>query len=92
MKNWLIGSGRLWKIFPKWKKKRCFRGVSFLVNGKMCVSVSGENLMCRIDPEIYESALQKKGAMAVIMKGKQMKGWSMLAKRELPPGKTFVIG
>ena len=28
-----------------------FRGLTFMVNGKMCVSVSGDKLMCRFDPQ-----------------------------------------
>jgi len=38
-----------------------FRGITFMVDGKVCVSVSGDELMCRIDPEIYDVAIKKKG-------------------------------
>jgi hypothetical protein len=36
-------------------------GLTFMVNNKMCVGISGDDLMARIDPEIYESALKRKG-------------------------------
>jgi hypothetical protein len=31
----------------KVEEKKMFRGLTFMVNDKMCISVSGENLMCR---------------------------------------------
>ena len=42
--------------FPKLKieEKEMFRGLTFMINGKMCVCVSGENLMCRFDPDLTE--------------------------------------
>ena len=42
--------------FPNLKieEKKMFRGLSFMVNDKMCVNVSGENLMCRFDPSLQE--------------------------------------
>ncbi|HUD68301.1 MAG TPA: TfoX/Sxy family protein [Candidatus Sulfotelmatobacter sp.] len=46
---------------PKVTETRMFRGITFMVDGKVCVSVSGDELMCRIDPEIYDVAIKKKG-------------------------------
>jgi hypothetical protein len=63
--------------FPKLKieEKKMFRGVSFMVNGKMCVNVSGENLMCRFDPALQEEVAERNGYEPMIMKGKQLKGY-----------------
>lgn len=55
-----------------------FRGLTFMVNDKMCVSVSGENLMCRIDPELHEEAAEKTGFQPMIMKGKELKGYCFI--------------
>ena len=35
------------------EEKKMFSGLAFLVNEKMCVNVSGENLMCRFDHHRY---------------------------------------
>ena len=35
----------------KVEEKKMFRGMTFMVDGKMCVNLSGENLMLRIDPQ-----------------------------------------
>lgn len=34
------------------EEKKMFGGLAFMVNGKMCINVSGENLMCRFDPAL----------------------------------------
>lgn len=63
--------------FPKLKieEKKMFRGLAFMINGKMCVNVSGENLMCRFDPTSTEIVAEKKGFLPMIMKGKEYKGY-----------------
>lgn len=59
----------------KVEEKKMFRGLGFMVNGKMCVNVSGQNLMCRFDPLLQEEVAAKKGFEHMIMKGKEMKGY-----------------
>lgn len=63
--------------FPELKieEKRMFSGLAFLVNDKMCINVSGENLMCRFDPKQLEIIAEQPGFVPMIMKGKQMKGY-----------------
>ena len=57
------------------EEKKMFRGLTFMVNGEMCVCVSGEKLMCRFDPALYEEVAEKKGFAPMIMKGKELKGY-----------------
>jgi len=54
----------------KIEEKRMFRGLTFMVNGKMCVSVSNDNLMCRFDPSLQGHIAEKKGFQPMILKGK----------------------
>jgi TfoX N-terminal domain len=63
--------------FPtlKIEEKKMFRGLTFMVNGKMCISVSGENLMCRFDPALQEQVAEKNGYQRMIMKGKEYTGY-----------------
>ncbi|RYZ28535.1 MAG: TfoX family protein [Chitinophagaceae bacterium] len=63
--------------FPKLKvdEKEMFRGLTFMVNDKMCVCVSGENLMCRFDPALLETVAERAGFQPMIMKGKELKGY-----------------
>jgi TfoX/Sxy family transcriptional regulator of competence genes len=59
----------------KVEEKEMFRGLAFLVNGKMCINVSGENLMCRYDPALEEYVAERAGFQPMIMKGKQLRGY-----------------
>jgi len=57
------------------EEKKMFQGLAFMVNGKMCVNVSGENLMCRFDPVLLNEVSERKGFLPMIMKGKQLNGY-----------------
>ncbi|HVG14882.1 MAG TPA: TfoX/Sxy family protein [Chitinophagaceae bacterium] len=57
------------------EEKEMFRGLVFMVNDKMCVSVSGQNLMCRFDPHLHEEVAEREGFEPMVMKGKELKGY-----------------
>jgi TfoX/Sxy family transcriptional regulator of competence genes len=57
------------------EEKRMFAGVTFMVRGKMCVSVGKDRIMCRIDPAIHDAALQREGCRTVVMKGRPYRGF-----------------
>ena len=46
----------------KVEEKKMMGGLTFMLNNKICVGISGDDLMARIDPEVYKSALNKKVA------------------------------
>jgi len=60
---------------PKVEEKRMFRGVTFMVNDKMCITAGDNKIMCRIDPSIHEEALKRQGCETVKMKGREYKGY-----------------
>ncbi len=64
----------------KVEEKAMFRGLAFLVNGKMCVNASGENLMCRFDPDLEPEVVDRKGFQPMIMKGKQLRGYCYVSE------------
>lgn len=57
------------------QEKEMFKGLVFMINGKMCINVSGNNLMCRFDPAIQEQLENKDGYLPMIMKKKEIKGY-----------------
>lgn len=57
------------------EEKKMFRGVTFMVNGKMCVSVGDNELMCRLDPALHETVLENTGCREMIHGGRTMKGF-----------------
>jgi len=60
---------------PGVEEKRMFSGITFMVNGKMCISVGDDRIMCRIDPSIHNEVLKRKAVRPVIMKGHEYKGY-----------------
>ena len=62
------------------EEKKMFRGLAFLVNEKMCVNVSGENLMCRYDPALKNEVSKKAGFEPMIMKGREYQGYCYVNK------------
>jgi TfoX/Sxy family transcriptional regulator of competence genes len=71
------------------EEKKMFRGLAFLINGKLCVCISDNNLMCRFDPAVHEAIAEKEGVEPMIMKGKVLQGYcyvrpdALQAKKEL---------
>lgn len=59
----------------KFTEKRMMGGLCFLVDDKMCVGVEKERLMVRLDPEIYEQALRRKGCVPMDFTGRPMRGF-----------------
>ena len=60
---------------PKVEEKRMFRGVAFMVNGKLCISAGDDELMFRIDPAVYDEVVKKKSCRPVIIRGREYKGY-----------------
>ena len=57
------------------EERKMMGGLCYMVNDKMCVGVVKNNLMARIDPEVYESALKKNGCHEMDFTGRPMKGF-----------------
>jgi TfoX/Sxy family transcriptional regulator of competence genes len=74
---------------PKVEQKKMFRGVTFMVDGKICVSVSGDELMCRFDPALQETVAEKKGFRTMIMKGREYKGYGYISEEGIKSKKDF---
>lgn len=79
------------ETFPKLKieEKKMFRGLVFMINGKMCINVSGGNLMCRFDPALTEELAEKTGYLPMIMKGKELKGYCYVEPTGFKKKKDF---
>ena len=74
---------------PKVEEKKMFRGITFMVDGKMCVSVSGDRIMCRIDPLLHDEAIKKQGCETVQMRGRDYKGFVYVSADAIPSKKEL---
>src|SRR4051812_29066911 len=73
----------------KIEEKQMFRGLTFMVNNKMCVCVSGDNLMCRFDPILQSELSGKKGFQPMIMKGKELNGYCYVTPEGIKTKNSF---
>ena len=71
------------------EEKIMFKGVTFMVDGKMCVSVSGDEMMCRIDPALHEAVVEKSGCCSMSMKGREYKGYVYISEEGIKSKEDF---
>ncbi|HKP97806.1 MAG TPA: TfoX/Sxy family protein [Fibrobacteria bacterium] len=71
------------------EEKKMFRGMAFMVRGKMCVTVSDDRIMCRIDPAAHGEAIGKPGCRTVIMKGREYQGFVYVDESALKTRKAL---
>ncbi|MBM9547425.1 TfoX/Sxy family protein [Leptospira sp. 201903074] len=71
------------------EEKKMFGGLCFMVNGKMCICVRNDEIMCRIDPETFESILSKKKARPMIHNGHLMKGFVFVKEENIKTKKEI---
>jgi TfoX/Sxy family transcriptional regulator of competence genes len=64
---------------PVIEEKQMMGGLAFMVNNKMCVGVIKDDMMARIDPDIFEEAIEKHGCRQMDFTGKPMKGWVFIS-------------
>ncbi len=57
------------------EERRMFGGITFMVGGKMCVSVRRGRIMCRIDPAGHDAALERGDCRTVVMQGRRYRGY-----------------
>jgi TfoX/Sxy family transcriptional regulator of competence genes len=74
---------------PNVEEKKMFRGVTFMVNNKMCVSVSGDELMLRLEPEMTEQLTEENGTRPMVHGGRHMKGFIYISEERFRNKKDF---
>jgi TfoX/Sxy family transcriptional regulator of competence genes len=74
---------------PKVEEKFMFRGVCFMVNGKMCVCVGHDEMMCRVSPDVFEEGVERSGSRAMMRNGKAIKGYVFVSEEGWKAKKDF---
>ena len=57
------------------REMKMFGGLCYMVDEKMCIGIVQDELMARIDPNLYEASLLRKGASQMNFTGRPMKGF-----------------
>ena len=65
---------------PGYVEKRMFGGIGFMLQGNMACGVIGEDLIIRVGPERYKSALAEPNAKLFDMTGRPMRGWVVVTE------------
>lgn len=74
---------------PKVEERLMFGGVCYMLDGKMCVGVVNDEMMCRIGPDVYEEALEKRGCREMVFTGRPMKGYVYVSNEGMKSKKDF---
>lgn len=74
---------------PCVSEKLMFGGICYMVNDKMCVGVAEDEMMCRIGPDQYEAALERRGCREMVFTGKPMKGYVFVSEDGMRSQKDF---
>lgn len=74
---------------PNIEEKKMMGGLTFMVNGKMCVGVIKDSLLCRIGPDEYEQALEINGCREMKFTGRSMKAFVIVSNDALIKKKDF---
>lgn len=74
---------------PHVEEKKMFRGIAFMVNGKMCITVGDNELMCRIDPDLQDKLLENPDCRPMVRDGKVLKGFVYVSDNILKTQKDW---
>ena len=83
---------------PNVIEKEMMGGLVFMYNDKMCAGVVKDDLMCRIDPDQHEAAVERHGCRTMDFTKRPMKGYiyvdetGMRTKKELDYWLDLAIG
>ncbi len=74
---------------PEIEEKEMMGGLTFMVNDKMCIGVIKDELMCRINPAIHNTAVVMNGCRTMDFTKRPMRGYIMIDKRGMKSQKDF---
>ena len=63
---------------PNVSEKEMMDGLTFMYNDKMCVGIIRDELMCRIDPKLHDTSVEKIGCRTMDFTKRPMKGYVMV--------------
>src|SRR5579863_3764389 len=71
------------------EEKQMMGGLTFMYNGKMCLGIIKDELMCRIDPALHETAITKKGCRTMDFTNRPMSGYVMVDESGMKSNAEF---
>ncbi|MEN9569675.1 MAG: hypothetical protein RL172_906 [Bacteroidota bacterium] len=71
------------------EEKKMFAGLCFMVDDKMCVGVQNNQVMIRLNPNLFDEVLEKPGCIPMEMTGRMMKGFVFVDEAALTSQKQL---
>jgi TfoX/Sxy family transcriptional regulator of competence genes len=76
-------------VLPNVEEKEMMGSIVFMFNGKMCVGVIKDEMMCRVDPEMHDSLVEKRGCRTMDFTSRPMKGYVLIDETGMRSEKDF---
>lgn len=70
------------------EEKKMFNGICFMIDGKMCVCASNNEMLCRVGP-VYIEALEIHGIRGMIRNGRALKDYIFVSPELLNNNTNF---
>ncbi len=71
------------------EEKKMMGGLTFMYNDKMCVGVIKNDLMCRIDPDFHDKAIERTGCRTMDFTNRPMIGYVLIDDTGMKTRKQF---
>lgn len=71
------------------EEKKMMGGLTFMYNGKMCIGVIKDEMMCRIDPDFHNKAVELNGCRTMDFTGRPMIGYVLIDESGMKTEKEF---
>lgn len=71
------------------QEKKMMGGLTFMVNGKMCVGVIKDELMCRIDKDLHNTLVEENGCRTMDFTHKPMIGYILIEETAMKSDKDL---
>jgi TfoX/Sxy family transcriptional regulator of competence genes len=76
-------------VLDNLEEKEMMGGLVFMYNGKMCVGIIKNDLMCRIDPNRHNDEVEKTGCRTMDFTKRPMKGYVLIDDSGMRTKKDF---
>jgi TfoX/Sxy family transcriptional regulator of competence genes len=74
---------------PIIEEKEMMGGLTFMVDHKMCVGIIKDELMCRIDPDFHNEAVEMRGCRTMDFTRRPMRGYVLIEDEGMRNPKDF---
>jgi TfoX/Sxy family transcriptional regulator of competence genes len=71
------------------EEKEMMGGLTFMYNHKMCMGIIGDEMMCRIEPDLHEIVIEKRGCRTMDFTKRPMRGYVMVDETGMKTEKDF---